>query len=339
MRPVLIIMMLLLIPGAMAIGISPAQVSLSPDDTAFTFRAISDSPVSVRVEGDLAQHITLEKTVVQPGEEIRGTISLPGDVTPGTHQQYIVVSSAASEGGTIGAAAEAAGSLLIKIPYPEEYLEADWAVTSDGDVALITVTVENLGSRPTIPRITVAIDGKTLPVEAGMVAPGEFGKSEARHTVTAPGEYEAILEILYSDRRITEARTHAFGSPRLAISSLTYNDESGEIKPVDITGTTGWNRQLNLTLELYLDNSTTPALTESFVTADAFAHRAYLTPGYAPSTVKAVLRSGDAQTTATVRTGEAGIAPGRSFWPTALFIVAMLVVVIIIWRFMRKPQE
>jgi hypothetical protein len=340
MRPIIVLITLLLIPSVFGIGVSPADRVMTESGD-FTFRAITDVPVTVHAEGDLAQYIMLESATVQPGESIKGKIDLPQGLAPGDHQQYIVISSATSPSEGFGGAAEIAASLLIQIPYPEEYLDANWDIAQDAGtgVALITVTVQNLGSKNTTPEeIGVAIGADTLSLTTPMVEKQQFAQVQSSYIPAAPGVYDAILTIRNGEQVITKTRTESFGLPALTLERITYNDEAGAIKPVDITGTIAWNRPLNVSVEIYFDNDSSPILSSSFLAEGAFTERLYLTTDRDPAQVRVMLRAGGQKAElATMRSSQE-----REF-PLLLAIIVLLLIALIavtLWKHRReKPSS
>jgi hypothetical protein len=349
MRAALLLMLLLLIPAALGLGVSPARIVLQPTDTDFTFRTIpsqgEEGTIAVRAEGDLADRITFTKTVLVPGEAIEGKIDIPSDLSPGSHNQNIVITLNQGGAGTVGGRAEVAGSLVVQVPYPEEYLVADWSVDRDGDTALITVTIQNLGSRITTPEVTVTISdgsaGDIVTFDETPVVPASFSKVESTYNLGArrPGVYTAQLLVEYAGERITQSREEAFGEPTLSLDQVRYRNEAGAIKPIDISGRLGWNRPVDITAIVYIDGNSEPALKGVFTAEEEFEHRLYLdtaVTGVPQQSIRIVIIAAGAEASQVQPLGMQ--AEEQSTWwiPVVAALTVLAVVLGLFWR--RKTQ-
>lgn len=355
MRIIAILILLLIIPGALGLGISPAKVTLPYEGPyEFTFRPIlsngEDGIITIRAEGDLAAHITFDETAVRNGEVVKGTLTLPEVLAPGPHAQSIVLTLQSNEQATVAATAEVAALLVLNVPYPDEYLTADWSIDRDtgNGVALITVSLQNLGSRASTPDIQVTISDEqrsdVLPLASPTVAPGSFAKAESSYDPAArnmpPGVYQAQLQVSYNDQVITKTHEERFGLPLVELTSIQYEDEAGTIKPVDVTGRIAWNVPVNATVQILLDGN--QVMEELFPIQGEFEHRIYLdtaATGVPQSEITIILTAEGISTSLTRDITLPQDTKSNLFPIIAWTLVLAAIIAAILWWRKRSPQE
>lgn len=358
----IIVLLLITLPhGVAGLRATPAQIVMPLEsDGSFSVRVLDAQPhdIVVAIEGDLATTATVDVLAPHPegGTAITGHITLPTDLTPGDHTQQLVIALAAPEGtGTVGARAEIAIPIIVRVPYPDAYLVANWDAQPDAGAGTgrITVTLENRGSVTVTPRIaTVTItDGDLtadpIPLTVGPIAPRAFARAEAIAfpPEDRPGVYTATLRVAYADRELVESLPVTIGAPRIAITRVSYDiAEQGDIIPIDIAGDIVWNRAMMATVSVYLDG--TLAANEQVAFAPgAYTHRFYTqvpVDTSRPTVVRAVVTVGDAhaERTENIPPRTAATAPSSR---TLLILLAVIVIIVLsilvlfLWRRKRKP--
>ena len=341
----IVLLIALLATPAIAIRASPAQVII-PEDGAFLVRVLdTDDPaaVTIRVAGDLAGSVTIDEPS-RGGDgtvHVTGRIVLPAGTPPGDHVQELIIGLSAAPGaGTVAARAEVAVPLIARVPYPDAYLLAYWNFLPDR----VTVTLENRGRFPVTPeRITVSLaDGGTalsigLPV--GEVLPGAFLRREAALPDAPPGVYAATLTIPYAATVLEDRRDVAVGAPVITVTDVAYDTaERGVIVPVDVSGSVAWNRPLDATVTVFLDDRL--AADATAVIAGGFRQRLYVDTaavGAPNRTVRAVVSAGGASAERTVDI--TAVVARRPTWVIVALgaTLALLVLIALLWRRRHPP--
>ncbi len=359
---VIIVLLLIALPHEVSgLRATPAQIVMPLEsDGSFSVRVLDAQPsaIVVAIEGDLATTATVDALAphLEGGTAITGHITLPIDLTPGDHTQQLVIALAAPEGtGTVGARAEIAIPIIVRVPYPDAYLVANWNAQPDAGAGTgrITVTLENRGSVTVTPHIaTVTItDGDLtadpVPLVIHSIAPRAFARAESIvfPPEDRPGVYTATLRVAYTDRELMESLPVTIGAPRISIARVSYDiAEQGDIIPVDVAGDIVWNRAMMATVSLYLDD--TLSTSEQVALAPgAYEQRLYAqvpTDAPRPTTVRAVVTVGDAHAdrTESIPPRTATTAPSprtRLILLAVIVIIVLLSIVLLLWRRKRKP--
>ncbi len=358
----IIVLLLIALPHEVSgLRATPAQIVMPLEsDGSFSVRVLDAQPrdIVVAIEGDLATTVTIETLAAHPegGTAIAGHITLPTDLTPGDHTQQLVIALAAPEGtGTVGARAEIAIPIIVRVPYPDAYLVANWGAQPDAGAGTgrITVTLENRGSVTVTPHIsTVTISDGDLAAEPisltiGPIAPRAFARAEAIAfpPEDRPGIYTATLRVAYADRELVESLPVTVGAPRITITRVSYDiAEQGDIIPVDVAGDIVWNRAMMATVSIYFDGTLAASEQVAFAPG-AYTHRLYTevpvdTPR--PSAVRAVVTVGDAHAERTERIPPrtATTAPSSRTILMSLVVIVIIIlsiIVLLLWRRKRKP--
>ncbi|HIH24804.1 TPA: hypothetical protein HA251_07265 [Candidatus Woesearchaeota archaeon] len=286
-------------PSSVALGLSPASITIAYNDTVagtivpFTITPLATGGetgfVRLRAEGDLAEHVSFSSAISSPGVPVPSSVYLPEGLTPGDHPQDIVV-TLIPEGaaGTVSANIEVATTLLVQVPYPDQYLTGTLTPNiADGTSILISLMLQNRGNVPTTPVYATleVLDGDVkrdeLPLDIPVVLPTSFAGVSASYDgvatrVILPGVYTLRAIVPYADTELIVERETAIGAPVFNITHARYAaEESGAIRPVDVRGHVLWNRQLNYSIFVYVDNGTVPATTVSLSDVN-FATRLYI---------------------------------------------------------------
>lgn len=346
-------------PSSVALGLSPARITIAYNDTvAGTFVPFTITPlatggeigsVRLRAEGDLAEHVSFSSAISPIGTPVPASVYLPEGLTPGDHPQDIIVTLVPEDAsGTVSASIEVATTVLVQVPYPAQYLTGTITPNrADGDSISISLMLQNRGVVPAYPEyaiVEVLDDGIKLdemPLEVPVVPPTTFVGANARYDgvttgVITPGVYTLRAIVPYANTELRVERETPIGRPAFNITYARYAaEESGTIKPVDVRGTVVWNRPIDYSISLYVDNSTVPATSVAFSTLD-FDTRLYIdteTAGVPLERVRVVLASEDG----TSRSGvdilvKNGVAAQDKF-PLALLAVAVLLLAGIVLAF------
>jgi len=352
---------LLLSSESFALGVTPARTTIREGDVPYfvftpRFSEGEEGVVTISVEGDLADKIHFDKTLLANGEVARGLVDVPSDLEPGDHPQRIVLRLITqSSAGGFGANVEVAGLLVVNKPYPESYLRGDFFLNTDPGTNAITTTVmlENMGVVPVTPESVIIglIDGSDekglITMVPEKVLPSSFSKLTAeyfgvKNGELSPGVYAAVLDVPYGERTFHVEKEFAVGEPTLSVESVVYNDESGAIKPIDVAGMVRWNRPLDVTFTVYLDNKTDPSIVERKTLSGAYLERLYLDTariGVPVSDVEVVISYGSSSASGTTRTSFASPVYA-SIWRWVMWMVLallLLFLIIIFWRRRKRP--
>jgi hypothetical protein len=358
---------LLLAEPAAAFGISPQGVTIQHNESTagtripFTVRTIMDSGESgvahVRAEGDLASGIVFDKDVVPLGEQITGSILIPETLEPGDHVQEIIITQVPEAGtGTVQAAIELASAIIVQSPYPDAYLTATLTPNRQaGSAVLMTVMLQNHGIRAVTPDAVsiMVFDGAQQRDEIGLVPPTVVPTSFAgvsamydgvRTGALQPGEYTVRARIPYEDREaMTPEQSVTFGAPLINITTARYAyEETGAIKPIDVSIRTTWNRPLNGTILVYVDNSTAPSTTQEIPLNPAAPVRLYLdtTVSGVPKThITIVVRAHGSEASVRIPVTARPVATGPPLALIILCIVAIITIGLLILVWLRGKRR
>lgn len=350
----LLVSLLVFSQVTLALGVSPARtiIHVGTDDQVFSFRPIPSPSetgmISVRLSGDLAPYATLNAVRLQgPDSLVDGSLSLPNDLSPGDHILEVVFSHTNPSLGTVSASAEVAGQVLVKVPYPDEYLVASWDVRPSDQALSITatVTVENLGNVPVLPDVMLILlrDEEqvvdSLSLQPAFIPQGSFVKFQgSSESISSPGEYEAFLHIDYGEKRFSDARAVVIGKPRVVLSRVVASPEpNGQILPIDVRGTIVWNKPLLVTFEVVKDGILIHEENDVLLN-DAFAHRLYVeSPGEFSSPLSITMRFPGGQTMVLVPSpvDRSSLSSSWHLWVFSVGIIVLLGFVIV-WRARKK---
>jgi len=314
------------------------MITLSAPDE-FVFTPLVDVPVQVRVEGDLAEYITLETSTIHPGETLKGVLTHIPDVRPGDHSQRIILAAQPTGSGTIAATTEIAAQLIVRIPYPDTYLEGDFSFSADkgSDRIRATVMIENLGSESVMPdEISLSLSEKVIdftPVPILSLSTEKFTDQFVWDLL--PGAYTATLRVAYDDKLFSRSHDIVLGRPSITIDTVTYHgEEAGAIIPLDVSGRIAWNRPINVTIEAIVDGTYT--VQDTFVATPTFSGRLYVEE-IARETIVVTATALGESTSVTYEVQEVLEEPLR-VWP---FIIVSILILILwgIWRFFTSKTQ
>lgn len=260
---------LLIIPNALAIGITPGKVTLdfTPSlQKTIEFTVLNNEHKDMKVMfgliGELADYISLNAKSVdfkadEESKKFSYTVSLPAALTPGNHEVKIAAAElppeGVGEGVYIGSTVVVTSQLLVRAPYPYKYAEIrlDVKEAPVNGTTNFYVEVENLGQQdlvdiqaiveilgPVNEKIAIVrTDSKTI----------EAGKKDAltaswKADVNA-GQYKAVVSLAYDEGKIATAeKVFNIGSLEVDVVDVSVkNFKLGDIAKFDITVANKWS--------------------------------------------------------------------------------------------------
>jgi len=224
-----------------------------------------EDPFEIRVEGDIAEYITLSQTsdVLGP-KEIKCyeyTVTLPEKVSPpGSRSAYVVATEIPKRivggGLNFNLIVSTKHQLTIRIPYPGKYLETQF-LTHDvrvGDTVYFVITVTSRGT-DLIGKIKAKIDifqgeEKIDSVETTAVENLETSKSKELAAMwntagRSSGRYKAVATITYDEKNIEEVAYFRVGSLEMNILNFTKEVFSGKINKYQVEIESNWNEKVD----------------------------------------------------------------------------------------------
>lgn len=355
----------IIIPAcAWALGVSPASITVEHNETTsgtrvqFTITPLAtggeEGMARLHAEGDLAEHVEFATSEAPFGAPVLASVFLPADLEPGDHPQDIVVTFLPDiTDGTVVANLEVATTLLVQVPYPDQYLTG--SLTPNGvpgsTALLLTIMLQNRGSVPVTPEnVSIAVlDGAQqvdrLFVEPSIVLPGGFAGLNAQYNGAAsgavrPGVYTFQAVIPYADRELRIAREAAIGEPRFEIIHARYGaEETGAIRPLDVKARVLWNRPVPYTVSAYVDDASDPAASISSSDLE-LSSRLYIDTarsGVPAGKLSVVMVADDGSQQARVEVLVPVKPPSRGSYPVliALAVVVLSVLLFALWRASR----
>ena len=256
--------MLILIPSALAIGISPAIRTIEyVPGSEYTFTdTISnnrDVPIEVVIEptGQLAPYITLHKnyTTLPPkgSAKISYDFVIPDGLEPGNRKVLISVTDDTQRGGGMfGIKVRVKGVLIVKVPYPGRYamMRLDVENVNEGESIAYTVDIENMGLEPintsTLRVNLIDSQGKVLKVNTHEVEIDS--KSKTQITSSFPGEYGkgkySIFAEYEYDLTINDSMDFFIGAYEMEITRLSEHLYYNQITPFETVVKSLWNGEI-----------------------------------------------------------------------------------------------
>jgi len=262
----LVLALLLLIPAAAAIGISPAILELeyAPGKTyVIPYTTYDAAHIDVYFRGDLAPYATVDdpKGNGTGPRQFTVSLTLPANLTPpGPRQLLVGVIEAPPPGAMIGGRAAYQSPVNVFVPYPGTYLDAQ-------------LTAPNVNVNETAPIALAVINRGTLPVgitpvievfNEKNVSVGRFTSDEMLlnstdgYTFIYPwssvgnlaGPYHAVGWVLYDMGTLERDAGFSVGEQLISVTDFTKKAVRGSIVPFVINVSSVWNSQFN---EVYAD--------------------------------------------------------------------------------------
>lgn len=257
-----------------ALGISPAIIEVDfaqGEKYEFTFSVISERPdqiVDIKVGGDLVKYVTLSEDKVEGSGSFNLVLKMPEKAErPGPNRISVILSQREPEEGFIGTKIEMRGTIVVRVPYPGRYLEADLDL-GDGNidsfipagVSLFNRGKENLyvNSKIDIYEVGGANSVYYLPFSPQMMEAGSNKKMQKFLNTSGmrPGNYFAQLVLDYGENLIIN-RSFRIGYLFLNITNYTSELPNSGIQKFYIGIESKWNGQINnIYADVNISNST-----------------------------------------------------------------------------------
>lgn len=267
------LIVLSILPNVLAIGITPGRTTIdfSPNaHDSIKFKVINsehkDMKVVMRIEGELAQYITLPQLIFdlnsnEESKEFSYEYTLPSKIeTPGSHEAQIIAQElpkdAEKTGAFVGATPAVATQLLVKVPYPGKYAEIrlDISEARVNETTKFIIPVLNFGTEPIQKaKATIEILGPTnerialIETDEKSINAKETKELIAQWTANVnAGAYHAIAVLTY-DGKLARAEKN-FNVGDLAIDILNIdvkNFQLGGVAKFDILVENKWNTEID----------------------------------------------------------------------------------------------
>ncbi len=264
---------MILIQAVLAIGVSPVKtiIDFEPGKQEVTVRIINnehkDFKAVVYAEGDLAEYIELQTTLItikaeEDSKSLSFNLNLPDKLEkPGTHEAKITILEfpkefATEEGNAvIRAVGSVVTKVIVRVPYPGKYAEADLIITqAEVDKPIIfTIPIYNFGQED-IQKVkaTITIYGATYEEIAVIESDEKQVKSKEQTKLIASwlpnvnaGVYHAKVRVEYDGNRINLEKNFNVGNLFVEISKVEVNDFIlGGVARFDIYLESKWNQEI-----------------------------------------------------------------------------------------------
>lgn len=273
-KGILILLILILFSSSVfSIGITPGRTTINFEsglEKTIPFSVINNEKknmdVILWVEGDLAEYVTLEETLIsfssnEDAKELSYRVELPNEIEiPGEHSAEIIAREMPKEkdssGYYVGATAAVATQLLVRVPYPGKYAEIKLNVVGgDGDNPVnFYIEVLNFGEEDiSNAQAVIEVKGPTNEVIATIETDAKSILSKKRDELVGtwipdvnPGVYHAVAILDYDGKKARAEKNFNVGDLRIDILSIeTDRFRLGEIAKFDILVESKWNEQIN----------------------------------------------------------------------------------------------
>ena len=264
-----IVVALILINMALALGLSPAEKTTSyipGESKTYTYTIINnehkDLEIDIYAIGQLAGYIEFEQDNIslsssEETKKFRFAVNLPPDLAPGENIGKIIVEETIlKRKGETGVYAKlrVISKLIVNVPYPDKYITASIEIgdaPKDQPIDIIT-TVTNLGEED-IDQVEAKFgifDNKTkiedLDTEARSLSKGETEKllTSLDTSNYKEGFYSAIATITYDQQELELGRDFKVGDVYVEILDYTKYFIQGKVNKFDIDVENKWNRKI-----------------------------------------------------------------------------------------------
>lgn len=244
-----------------ALGIKPAKVEvnfIAGEKHEFNFQPIFPRGVDlvdITIEGDLVEYVTVDKTVVAPGESVVATLQFPDKIDkPGNYRIYIAAAEKIDSAGVIGSRAQVRGVIGVFVPYEGKYIEPLLNIPNANVDEKINVGL-NLKNKGTLDALVSAnvkisdfIGNEMASLSFGSEEVKSFGEKKISQELDTkgwkPSTYYAKTDINYDGPKIDANATFNIGS--LFVEVINYTDEiiKEGIQKYYINIKNGWNGNL-----------------------------------------------------------------------------------------------
>lgn len=262
-----VILILGTINHAFALGVAPSKIiqDFSADlQQEFSFSILNgdnkDIDVIIYPRGDLADYVTIEKNSMhilasQKEVQVRYKVNIPYSVRkPGVNPIEVVVEETPSnynQQTVIGGKLAVVHQLLLNAPYLGSYASLKFTANNpDSEENLVfAYTLFNEGSE-TIDKFHADLEVYdsnhvfigTRSYDFNSLEPGAYRKEERNFDGTlTPGNYYALVRVLYNGKIMTEETAFTIGKPYIDINGIgSSNFKLGGINKIDISVYNNW---------------------------------------------------------------------------------------------------
>ena len=257
----------------LALGISPAivDVDFNPKgEYEFTFSISSDDPeqpIEVSLAGPLAKYASVSKEEVIGSGTFDVRLKLPSEIeTPGPNRISVIISEKKPEGDFIGTKIEIRGTIIVHVPYPGRYVEAEFNI-GDGNVDSfipLFLRLENKGDESIYVSSEVGIfDDKGNSIYNIPFSPLELEKGGSKNfkkifntTNVKPGDYLAKAFVNYGDK-INIEKNFRIGYIFVEVTNFTDSLMQNGIQKFFVDVESKWNGDIEAVYaDVNLSNST-----------------------------------------------------------------------------------
>ncbi len=265
--------MVLLATAVSALGVSPGQkiIDFEPGVRhTIQFNVLNDQHKDIMLMiyslGEMNGSVTLPtQLLLMPSDESSRRMSyeveLPKELPPGDHTVEVVMQeinpNAPAPGVGVKTQLAVATRLVVRVPYPDKYLEIGKIEVMDQDAEgyiEFRLPVQNYG-KEAIEAVEAEFtindpEGKNVGKMVSQEAPLDTGKrtllkAKWQADVT-PGEYTVVARVIFDDSyKMSDATAFNVGDVDIEILNIeTKNFNLGEVAKVDITMVSKWNRKI-----------------------------------------------------------------------------------------------
>jgi hypothetical protein len=253
---ILICALVLILPNAYAIGITPSKITMGFQPNSihtFKFTALYAPRIDLYTRGDLAEYAEIIDPNPNGGpREFQVVLKLPGELEPGRRTLLVGVIEHAPEGATIGGRAAYQAPIYVEVPYPGVFIKSNLLApnVNVGEPVDFVVKLENKGY-DIVQSLNIKIDvsdalGNHLETithpttQIGGVSERQYDLQWKALGMPA-GAYVAKATIDYDGEIIELERNFNIGTQVIDIINFTKTAQAGKINPFEVLITSGWN--------------------------------------------------------------------------------------------------
>ncbi|HIH14564.1 MAG TPA: hypothetical protein HA224_04920 [Nanoarchaeota archaeon] len=270
MQPRQIILLIILLASVMAIadaiGISPSSKAFPFEpgkEVQITFTAVNNidsiQVFEIYAKGDLADYVRFEQTrLVMRAMENKPFVmhlTMPNSLEPGTHNTYIGVVQASSQGtGQLNAKSGVESIISVDVPTPGKYLTAELSAEPQnaGEPVKFELKVQSKGTEK-INQVSGVINIFDGPSKIGFVDTNtepleSMQKTTLRGewTATQAGQLIAVADVFYDGRSTTAATKFKVGAMLLRILDIKFGEiTAGTIGKISVSIENEWNQPID----------------------------------------------------------------------------------------------
>ena len=266
-------------------GVSPGsyQIDFQPNlEESFEFEFLFDDPnqeFELVMEGELKEYVDVEK--IPGSSKVVVNLKLPQKIEkPGPNRVKVgaraISGDKGSESSKVGISALVSGTIIVHVPYPGKYAEAQFSIenANAGEPVKYKMIIFSKGEENIVatPRIEI-FDSENKSVEtfnseSKMIETADYVEINSELDVSSynPGNYKAVATIDYTGQEKPIVIEDTFRLGELSVSILNYTKEAErkKINPFFVEVESNWNDPLqNVFAEIEVVGSNITAKTPS----------------------------------------------------------------------------